>query len=93
MALGAKSVNELAGQLEDKVDQLFVVGDKGPRNIADAIFEGAIAAMRIFGLLRNLSIEDRVRKDFPQCRDRVSAVVPKLKLKHRKDQMASYSVI
>jgi len=48
LALGAKSINELAGQPEDKVDQLFVVGDaKGPRNIADAIFEGAIAAMRI----------------------------------------------
>ena len=48
LALGVKSVNELAGQLEDKVGQLFVVGDaKGPRNIADAIFEGATAAMRI----------------------------------------------
>jgi len=48
LALGLRSVNDLQAQLEDTVKKLFVVGDaKEPRNIAHAITEGAIAAMRV----------------------------------------------
>lgn len=48
LALGVRSVNDLQAQLEDTVEKLFVVGDaKEPRNMAHAISEGAIAAMRV----------------------------------------------
>lgn len=48
LALGVRSVNDLQAQLEDTIENLFVVGDaKEPRNMAHAITEGAIAAMRV----------------------------------------------
>lgn len=48
VATGLKSANNLADQLQDKVKSAFVIGDcREPRNAADAIEEGRMAAVSI----------------------------------------------
>jgi NADPH-dependent 2,4-dienoyl-CoA reductase/sulfur reductase-like enzyme len=48
LALGVKSVNELAEQLKGKVAEIHVIGDaKEPRKAWDAIQEGALVAREI----------------------------------------------
>jgi thioredoxin reductase len=46
--MGAKSVNDLKDQLENRVDELYVIGDAlAPRQAIDAIEEGARIALKI----------------------------------------------
>ena len=48
LALGAKSLNEIAKQIEDKVPKVFVIGDAlEPRKALDAIAEGALVGREI----------------------------------------------
>ena len=48
LAAGAKSDNNLAGQLKGKIGEVIVVGDAiSPRNITSAIREGAEAGMKV----------------------------------------------
>ena len=48
LAMGAKSVNDLKDQLENRVDELYVIGDAlAPRQAIDAIEEGARIALKI----------------------------------------------
>jgi 2,4-dienoyl-CoA reductase-like NADH-dependent reductase (Old Yellow Enzyme family)/thioredoxin reductase len=48
LAMGARPATELADALEDKVHELYTVGDcREPRKIATAVYEGAIIASRI----------------------------------------------
>lgn len=48
IAMGVKSVNELAKQLEDKVAEVYIIGDaKEPRTALEATHEGAQAAQMI----------------------------------------------
>jgi 2-enoate reductase len=48
VALGAKSQNELAEDLKDKVSELYLVGDcMSPRKIMEAMREGFLAGWRI----------------------------------------------
>ncbi len=48
IAMGAKSVNDLAGKLKDRVAELYVIGDaREPRTAFEATREGAEAARRI----------------------------------------------
>jgi 2-enoate reductase len=48
LAIGAKSDNKLAGDLKNKVSELYVVGDcVNPRKVGEAIHEGFVAGWRI----------------------------------------------
>lgn len=48
LSAGLKPVNILASQLENKFKSIFIIGDcKDPRNAADAIEEGRMAAVQI----------------------------------------------
>jgi pyruvate/2-oxoglutarate dehydrogenase complex dihydrolipoamide dehydrogenase (E3) component len=48
LAMGARSVNELSGQLANQVGELYVIGDaKEPRLAYHAIIEGAEVALKI----------------------------------------------
>ncbi|MGD0854563.1 MAG: FAD-dependent oxidoreductase [Dehalococcoidia bacterium] len=48
LAAGLQPLNDLAAQLEQKIGTIFIIGDcKDPRNAADAIEEGRMAAVQI----------------------------------------------
>jgi len=48
LALGAAPVNELAEELESKIEEVCLIGDSNkPRKIMDAIYEGFQAAIRL----------------------------------------------
>ncbi len=48
LALGAKPKNKLAGILENKINELYIVGDcVSPRKIGDALHEGYVAGWQI----------------------------------------------
>jgi len=48
LALGAAPVNELAKELDGKIEEVYLVGDSNkPRKIMDAIYEGFQAAIRL----------------------------------------------
>lgn len=48
IAIGSRPVNELAGELKEKVPELHVIGDAlSPRKVTEAIREGFELAIRI----------------------------------------------
>jgi len=48
LAMGTKSVNDLKGQLEKKIPEVYIIGDAlAPRKAIEAIEEGARIALQI----------------------------------------------